>query len=116
MKYVIMGLTLLFGSASLEAQEAIDPTKPDLTSLVKNDKNNQLSMQKNQQLKLTAIINSEQQILAIINGKSVVQGQQIDGYEVLSISQNHVIIDGLEGKQTLYVNNNNVKKDTTNGY
>ncbi len=81
-----------------------------------SDQGVQSAVPESESLKLTAIINSAHQRVAIINGKSFSTGQQIQGYQVISISQNHVILDGSEGNKTLYVNNNNVKKDTSNGY
>ena len=67
-------------------------------------------------LKLTAIINNNQNKQAIINGRSFTEGQQIQGYEVILISQNHVVLNGSDGKQTLFViNNHNIKKDINNG-
>jgi hypothetical protein len=35
---------------------------------------------------------------------------------VILISENHVVLDGSDGKKTLYVNNNNIKKDANNGF
>ena len=67
-------------------------------------------------LKLTAIINNNQTKQAIINGVSFAEGQQVQEYKVILISKNHVILDGLEGKQTLFVNNSNIKKDINNGF
>jgi hypothetical protein len=32
------------------------------------------------------------------------------------ISQNHVVLDSSNGKHTLFVNNNNIIKDTNNGF
>ena len=66
-------------------------------------------------LTLTAIINNNKIKQAIINGKSFAEGQQVQGYRVIFISQNHVVLTGSDGKQTLFVNNNNIKKDANNG-
>jgi hypothetical protein len=35
---------------------------------------------------------------------------------VILIGKNHVELDGTNGKQILFVNNNNIKKDTNNGF
>ena len=115
MKKLVIVLCLFFGIADLQANTQVDPTKPILNnsmSGVDGDKNAMLS----EGLKLTAIINKNQYKLAIINGKSFLEGQQVQGYDVVVISQNHVILNGSEGKKTLYVNNNNVKKDANYGY
>ena len=67
-------------------------------------------------LKLSAIINNNQNKQAIINGVSFAEGQKVQGYMVVLISKNHVLLDGSDGKKTLFVNNNNIKKDTNNGF
>jgi MSHA biogenesis protein MshK len=108
-------LLLIFGVISVQANTLQDPTKPSPNKLKFNngqDPSTMLPMA----LKLTAIINYNQNKQAIINGKSFVQGQQVQGYKVIFISQNHVLLEGSDGQQTLYVNNNNIKKDTNNGF
>lgn len=115
MKKLAMVLCLLVGSTELQANPLVDPTKPSLKSAKVSTDNSNNTMQL-QGLRLTAIINKNQYKLAIINGESFLEGQQVQGYDVVVISRNHVILNGLEGKKTLYVNNNNVKKDANYGY
>lgn len=108
-------LLFFYGIVSAQANTLQDPTKPSPDKLMFNngqDPSTMLPMV----LKLTAIINNNQKKQAIINGKSVKQGQQVQGYKVILINQNHVLLEGSEGQQTLYVNNNNIKKDTNNGF
>lgn len=101
--------------ASAQANTLQDPTKPKPSSSLSNsDKGPKNPMQV--ALKLTAIIDNNQFKQAIINGRSVVEGQLVQGYKVVLISQGHVVLDGSKGKQMLYVNNNNIKKDTNNGF
>lgn len=115
MKKLALILCLLVGSTELQANTLIDPTKPSLNSarVSPDTSNNAMQLPG---LRLTAIINKNQYKLAIINGESFLEGQQVQGYDVVVISRNHVILNGLEGKKTLYVNNNNVKKDANYGY
>ena len=115
MKKLVIVLCLFLGIAQLHANTQVDPTKPSVNNTITGvdaGKNSMLP----EGLKLTAIINKDQHKLAIINGKSFLEGQQVQGYDVVVISQNHVILNGSEGKKTLYVNNNNVKKDANYGY
>ncbi len=108
MKHLL--LLLCFHANTLQ-----DPTKPSPNKSMFNtgqDPNILAPMT----LKLTAIINNNQNKQAIINGRSFAEGQQVQGYKVVLISQNHVVLDGSDGKQTLFVNNNNIKKDTNNGF
>lgn len=115
MKRLVIVLCLFVGLADVQANPLIDPTKPSIKSIMDSGDSSKNPLQ-TMGLKLTAIINKDQHRLAIINGKSFFEGQQVQGYEVVAISQNHVILNGLEGKKTLYVNNNNVKKDANYGY
>lgn len=115
MKQLIILLLFGFGIAGTQANTLQDPTKPSSNKSILNtvqDPSNFGGMA----LKLTAIINNNQNKQAIINGRSVSQGQEVQGYKVVLISKNHVVLDGSDGKQTLFVNNNNIKKDVNNGF
>lgn len=102
-----------FALASVQADTLKDPTKPT-PSKVSSLGDGASEMSKT--LKLTAIIHSSRSSQAIINGQSFVEGQQVLGFKVTLISKNHVVVDSSEGKQTLYVNNNNIKKDANDGF
>eukprot|EP00919_Chromeraceae_sp_WS-2016_P053636 GHVR01127335.1.p1 GENE.GHVR01127335.1~~GHVR01127335.1.p1 ORF type:complete len:114 (+),score=5.53 GHVR01127335.1:11-352(+) len=108
-------LLLFFSLTAAQANTLQDPTKPSPNKSMFNSGDDPSTMLP-LALKLTAIINNNQNKQAIINGKSFAEGQQVQGYKVLLISQNHVLLEGSDGQQTLYVNNNNIKKDTNNGF
>lgn len=113
MRHLVLVLCVSFSSAQADTLQ--DPTKPSPNkSLYTAGKDSGILTPTT--LKLTAIINSNQNKQAIINGKSVVEGQQVQGYQVILISENHVELNGSDGKQTLFVNNNNIKKDANNGF
>ncbi|WP_299072272.1 hypothetical protein [uncultured Paraglaciecola sp.] len=104
-----------FCLSHVQARTLQDPTKPHPSKPSLHSNQNAAAMTP-MALRLTAIINNNQSMQAIINGTSLIQGQQIQGYKVILIGKNHVILDGLEGRKTLFVNNNNIKKDTHNGF
>jgi MSHA biogenesis protein MshK len=104
---------LCFCLANTQASKLQDPTKPSLYKKNLNTDQNS-SVLAPVALNLTAIINNNQNKQAIINGRSFAEGQQVQGYKVVLISQNHVILDGSDGKKTLFVNNSNIKKDVNN--
>ena len=106
-------ILFLVGACTVQANTLKDPTQPKSALLGNGQDPNAMAKMA---LKLTAIIDNSKTKHAIINGKSFAQGQQVQGYKIIVISQNHVILDGSNGKQTLYVNNNNIKKDTNNGF
>ena len=108
-------ILLFFSFASAQANTLQDPTKPSPNKSMFNAGEDPSTMTP-MPLKLTAIINNSQNKQAIINGKSFAEGQQVLGYKVILISENHVILEDSDDQQTLYVNNNNIKKDTNNGF
>jgi MSHA biogenesis protein MshK len=108
-------LLLCFCLSNVQAITLQDPTKPSLHKKMLNTGQNP-SLSASKALKLTAIINNNQFKQAIINGRSFAEGQQVQGYKVILISQNHVVLHGSDGQQTLFVNNNNIKKDANNGF
>ena len=101
--------------ANAHAAPLKDPTQPSSSKSVLDSGQDPIT-KSTLPLKLTAIIHNKQYKQAIINGRSFAEGQQVLGYRVVLISQNHVELDGSDGKQTLYVNNNNIKKDANNGF
>jgi MSHA biogenesis protein MshK len=107
-------LLLFFCLTNAQANTLEDPTKPNrnehISTLYENS-----DVLLPVALKLTAIISNNMSKQAIINGRSFTEGQQVQGYKVISISQNHVVLNSSEGKHTLFVNNNNIKKDVNNG-
>jgi MSHA biogenesis protein MshK len=107
-------LLLCFGLANVQAETLTDPTKPNPNKSIFNAKKDPKGVMT--ELTLTAVINNNQTKQAIINGRSFAEGQQIQGYKVILITKNHVVLNGTDGKKTLFVNNNNVKKDTNNGF
>ena len=113
MKQILLLLCLCL--TNVQANTLTDPTKPSTNTSIFNTGKDSKKV-KNMALKLTAIINSHQTKQAIINGVSFAEGQQVQGSKVILISKNHVIMDGSDGSLTLFVNNNNIKKDINNGF
>jgi MSHA biogenesis protein MshK len=50
---------------------------------------------------LQAVIHSAQRRIAILNGRSVREGEKIDAWQVLSIRAREVLLDGPGGRRTL---------------
>ena len=107
-------LVLCICLTNVQANTLQDPTRPSQNKPIFNTGQSS-SVLAHSALKLTAIINSNEYKQAIINGRSVAEGQQVQGYKVIFISQNHVVLNSSDGKQSLFVNNNNIKKDANNG-
>lgn len=51
--------------------------------------------------RLQAVINSPQRRIAILNGRSLREGQKIDAWRVLSIRAREVVLEGPGGRRTL---------------
>jgi hypothetical protein len=112
MKRLILILLFSLGANLCFADTVQDPTKPTGTRSV-NSSSKTLSSSK---LILNAVMINPQSKQAIINGKGYVKGQSVLGFKVLSIDRNQVVLIGSSGKKTLFVNNNNIKKDVNNGF
>jgi hypothetical protein len=109
-------LLFLFACPVLAQQNMADPTRPHETkksSVMKTDEQNPSG---DGQLKVTAIFVSEQGQHAIINGKNYSAGQTVLGNKVVSIEQHRVVLSGADGRKEFFINNNNAKKDTANGF
>ncbi|NCP65806.1 MAG: hypothetical protein GW763_16720 [Paraglaciecola sp.] len=104
------GLVFVIYQQVAVGQVLNDPTRP--ASSVASTKDTQGE----QSLKLNAIFITDERRLAIINGKSYSAGEQVQGKKVVTILANQVELAGPEGKQVLYVNNNNTKKDVNHGF
>jgi MSHA biogenesis protein MshK len=107
-------LLLFFCLTNAQANTLEDPTKPNRNDHISTVYENSDELAP-AALKLTAIIINSISKQAIINGISFTEGQQVQGYKVIFISQNHVVLNSSDGKQSLFVNNNNIKKDANNG-
>ena len=70
----------------------------------------------NSRLKVSAIFATGQHKWAIINGKNYSEGQTVLGNKIVTIEQHRVVLSGHDGRKEFFINNNNVKKDVTNGF
>jgi MSHA biogenesis protein MshK len=101
---------LCFCSSSVWATSLVDPTRPQ---------NNPKKMgveEQNKELLLSAVFITANSKQAIINGLSYSEGQAVLAYKVVSIRPNEVELIGPQGRQSLFINNNNIKKDADNGF
>ena len=108
--HVVLICFLYFFSRLLWADGLVDPTRPQ------NSSKTMLTEEQNQDLSLSAIFITSNAKQAIINGKSYAEGQAVLTYKVLSISPYEVELSGPQGKQSLFINNKNIKKDAENGF
>ena len=103
-------LLLLIATVPCFVHAQVDPTRPQHYSK---------KMQDGDQVRefvLSAVFISANSKHAVINGKSYSEGESVLAYKVTSIKPNQVELVGPQGKQLLYINNNNVKKEADNGF
>lgn len=87
---------------SLAVQASSDPTKPDVAMAVPVTVGiDTVQADPGAQFKLGLIKNVRGQYSALINGQSVKQGDDIDGYRVLSINQKQVELQRANERLTL---------------
>lgn len=98
---------VLFFSCLLAAQVSFadlrDPTRPENASEYSN-------ANLVQSWELQAIIISPERKLAIFNGHTLMIGQQVGGFKVVEIHANTVHLEGPDGKMTLFLFNQNIKR------
>ncbi|WP_340676969.1 hypothetical protein [Paraglaciecola sp.] len=109
MKYRCLFILYLFNS-QLWADTLVDPTRPQ------NLGKTMISEEQNNKMSLSAIFITANTKQAVINGNSYAEGQAVLAYKIVSISPNEVELIGPQGKQLLFINNDNIKKDADNGF
>lgn len=100
MKVILSCSLCLVLSAAVFA--ASDPTKPDMAMAVPvNVAADPVAVDLSAKFKLGLIKNVQGQHMALINGQSVKQGDEIDGYKVLSINRSQVVLQQANERLTL---------------
>jgi len=95
-------LLLLFGSGPLvfAAETLHDPLRPSVHSVAAGHKA-ALTERQEPDWQLTAVLISDTRLLAVLNGRTVRVGDDLDGYRVKSIEKNKVVLG--KNKRTLVV-------------
>ena len=110
-------LLLMFCTGATAQQALVDPTRPyDRNHDAPVEHKQGLKLAADMQVKVTAIFISEQNKHTIINGKSYSEGQVVLGNKIISIEHHRVVLRDGDGSKEFFINNNNVKKDTTHGF
>lgn len=103
MVWIFWMSTLLLSPAAFA--DLRDPTRPENVQEVFNV--NQLHS-----YELQAIISSQDERMAIFNNQTVRVGDQMGAFQVTEITANTVHLDSPDGKMTLFLFNQNIKKLT----
>jgi hypothetical protein len=103
-------IVLLTFHCGVSAQVLPDPTRPQESNSAAR------SIGQVDALLLSAIFISEQSKQAIINNKSFIEGQVIQGFTIFSIAKNRVELRGPEGHKILQLINNDIKKDANDDF
>jgi MSHA biogenesis protein MshK len=101
MKVILSCSLCLVLSAAVVA--ASDPTKPDMAMAVAVSATDATTVVADQgaRFKLGLIKNVQGQHMALINGQSVKQGDEIEGYTVMSINRQQVVLQQANERLTL---------------
>lgn len=96
-------LCLVLSVAAVAAVAASDPTKPDMVVAVAVSTTEATTVMADQgaRFKLGLIKNEQGQHMALINGQSVKQGDEIEGYTVMSINRQQVVLQQANERLTL---------------
>ncbi|MCF2947373.1 hypothetical protein L0668_04585 [Paraglaciecola aquimarina] len=101
-------LTLIV--SELKAKSLVDPTRPKYSQEQQKENSSNIP----EKFVLTAVFINNKNKYAVINGQNYQTGQKVQGSELISISQNQVVLDTTDGKKTLHINNHSIKKDINN--
>jgi len=96
---VILSCSVLLSFAAIAA--ASDPTRPDVGLAQQLTEQQAVQAIKQHQLRLNLIKEVAGQPLAMINGKAVRIGEQIDGFQVVAIQAQQVQLQ--QGEQTIWL-------------
>ncbi len=96
---------LISGSAAFAADQdnrLTDPMRPLLgASKVEKSVASQTAPSRKAPLQLTAVLISPQRSVAVINGESLQKGDVVEGYKLVQIYSDHVVLRGHAGKLVL---------------
>jgi hypothetical protein len=114
--YKSIGFCLIYSlSAAVQAQVQLDPTRPpeqDTQVLA-----GQSGVDSGGQLRVSAVFISGSNKHAIVNGEFLSEGQLWQGFEVLEINPEGVVLASQEGYTTILIDKKlNIKKDSENGF
>lgn len=99
MKKILILLLQLFWVSSALSQ-GVDPTRPPTYTETQGEEEHPIAV-----FELDAILISKDKSVAVINGQTVKQGDEIEGAKVISIQPNVVQLDTSGGKITLILLN-----------
>jgi hypothetical protein len=98
---VILSCSFCLG-LSMAAVAASDPTKPELAIAVPvSTAAPEHAVMQNSKFKLGLVKNVRGHFMALINGQAVKEGEQIDGYTVVEINRQQVVLQRANERLTL---------------
>ena len=108
---------LLFSQVAngAESVEFVDPMRP-LNYRAEVAPSNEMAneRQKTATWELNAVLLSPKRSVAVINGKSLQQGEKLEGYTLMSIQKNRVVLNGKGRKLVLQRSGTGLKKKSDN--
>ena len=107
---------LFAGLANGQAETLRDPTQPMVNNSTRGTGQQGLSADGFPQVKIEAVFLQGDNKRAVINGETLVEGQDWKGFNLLKIHPNGVILSNTERQKEFLINNNNFLKDTTDDF
>ena len=109
-------ICLFAGMANGQAETLRDPTQPIMNNSALGSGQQGLSADGFPQVKIEAVFLHGDHKRAVINGETLVEGQDWKGFNLLKIHPNGVILSNAEKQKEFLINNNNFLKDTTDDF
>lgn len=104
---------LLVMSMGLYAQQLVDPTRP-LTKAARTSDG--MSQDGFPNLILSAVFINGDSKHAILNGQSVAEGQNWNGFQLVKVLQGSIVLSNKQQKKEFFINKNKFKKDASHDF
>lgn len=111
MSKVLSVSAMLLVASTTVAQTLVDPTRP-LSYAGKGSAD--MAADGFPAIKVSAVFIKNSGNYAIVNGRTVYEGDTFDGITVTSVSRSGVVISGEKGQKSVPINNNKFRKDAAN--
>ena len=116
LRMVVLVCSLLTGWASGQAETLRDPTQPMNNKGTSGSNGEGLTADGFPMVKIEAVFLQGESKRAVINGQTLVEGQNWKGFSLLEIHPNGVILSNTQRQKEFLINNNNFLKDTTDDF
>lgn len=90
--FVVIGMTLVWASQAVMAENLVDPMRPVDYRAIQVKPPAKMDDVDTSSWKLTAVLTSPNRQVAVVNGRSLQQGDSLDGFTVRKIAKDRIYL------------------------